>query len=351
MAIAEITNAQIKLTCPHCRERLTETHDRLECAGCSARWPVVEGIPYFVAEAPYWGERGLTPEVMREINAQMPARSWHAIMREHPLEAVRERYEIISEIVKETWPGLGALAANKLVLDLGAGLGNYTQIISPHAKHIYAVDRVEERVQFMQKRFQEEGCRNITVVRSDVDSLPFPEGSFDLIILNGVLEWLPFSRKKANPREAQIYYLRTMRKLLSASGTIYIGIENRMSYDYLRGGMDQHVSLKYVAVLPRFLADVVCKRKMGDRYRPYQYTSAGYKRLLRDAGYREAEVYSAFPSYILPKKVVSLRESSIHFAGDVWRTKNRVNLWAKSLLIRLDLLKYFGFAYIILARK
>ena len=336
--------------CPRCGREIQERDGRLRCENCQVSWPIVNAVPHFVESAPYWGEAGLTQAIARELLREMRSRSWHEVMRAHPSEDVRMRYRITSDPGRAGWSELLDIGAESIVLDVGAGLGGISQALSRRYAQVYAIERVEERVQFMKLRFEQEQCQNITVVRADADTLPFPERYFDLIVLNGVLEWLPFSRKQDNPRDAQLHYIRRLRNLLKPGGVLAVGIENRTDYGLLLGSEDPHISIRYVAVLPRIVADLICRLKIGDRYRPYLYSHAGYRKLIREAGYKSVEIYGAWPGYANPKKLLSLKKSSIEFVDHVWVTKNPLSRWIKKIMVRLDLLKYFGPAYVLFAR-
>ena len=339
------------LRCPNCECVLVEEGVTIWCERCSSGWPVINGVPFFVNAAPYWGEQGITPEVMRQLLQDMESKSWHAAMKSHPSSKVQERYEFVSDLSRADWHKMLALGDTSIVLDIGAGLGTISQAISQSCGHVFAVEQVEERVQFMRSRFQQEGCKNISVLRANADTLPFAAGTFDLIVLNGVLEWLPLSRKDLNPRKAQLHYLRAFQKLLKPGGTLYVGIENRTNYGLLLGAPDPHISISYVTILPRWIADWVCRARIRDRYRPYLYSHAGYRKLLSEAGYRSVEIFAALPSYNNARKMLNLREKSDRFVDDVWLTKNRFSRWVKGIMVRMDLLKYFGYAYIIFARR
>ena len=42
--------------CPSCGGALGFSDDVCRCQTCGRSWPIVDGVPYFVSEAPYWGE-------------------------------------------------------------------------------------------------------------------------------------------------------------------------------------------------------------------------------------------------------------------------------------------------------
>jgi len=344
-------DAHRRLICPTCGSTIIADNDSLRCTGCQTAWPVVRGIPHFIPPVGYWGELGVTREALAGILQEMQTRNWREVIHSHPDPEVRQYSKYIGNMDRARWKSLVPLTKDSVVLDAGAGFGAVSQALSQVSGHVYSLERVEERVEFMRLRFHQEGCENITLVRSDLDTLPFQEEYFDLIVLNGVLEWLPFSRKNENPRDAQLHYLRALRKLLKPEGTLYMGIENRFSYELLLGSPDQHIGIKFVAVLPRWIADVICKVKLGDRYRPYLYSSWGYRRLLAEAGFGRSSVYVACPHYTDPVKIVSLEENSREVADTVWRTKNPLSKLVRKLMLSLDTLKYFGVGYSLIARK
>lgn len=345
-------SSRMQLFCPQCRRLLKSSTEAWECASCEKRWPVVHGVPYFVESAPYWGESGIPQEAAQGIVQEMMAgRNWHEVVRNHSLAGVRDRYRFIADLGRARGHTLARLGPESVALDYGAGLGTFSQALAQSAGLVVSVDQVEERVQFMKLRFQQDGCGNVEVVRADINGLPFSDRSFDLIVLNGVLEWLPFSRKSENPRKAQLYYLKKLWQYVKPGGQLYLGIENRWSYHLLRGAPDPHILLRYVAVLPRPLADVVCRIKTGDRYRPYIYSHRGYGKLLREAGFATYAIYAAIPSYASPQRLLDLRTHSREFDADVWTTRNPLSRLLRRFLLHMDYLKYFGPAYIILARK
>ncbi len=339
------------LVCPSCKSSFTTEGEVVRCQGCGKSWPIIGKIPHFIPKADYWGEIGISREALLEITRRMETRHWREVIVEHEDPAVRQYNKYIGNLGRACWQSLLPLNKDSVVLDGGAGFGAVSHALSQTCGRVYSLERVEERVEFLRRRFQQEKCDNITIVRSDLDTLPFSPDFFDLIVLNGVLEWLPFSQKQLNPRVAQIHYLRALLRLLKPGGNLYVGIENRFSYELLLGSPDQHIGIKYVAVLPRWLADVVCRAKLRDRYRPYLYSWPGYRRLFAEAGFKHLDGYVACPHYTDPVKVVSLKEHSAQCADGVWRTKNSLSKVVKRIMVRLDLLKYFGMGYIMLARK
>lgn len=341
----------IDLVCPHCRRELEASESSLVCENCGKNWPVVQGVPHLVSDADYWGEVGLTQELMRDVIAGAEKQNWKQVIRDHPSPVVRRYYGWLTDLNRARWHSMLNMKADSQVLDLGAGLGTISHALSKSYARVFAVEKVYERLEFMRLRFAQEGCENITLIRTDIDLLPFAEQSLDLIVLNGVLEWLPYNKKDLNPRLAQLHYLTTLRKLLKPGGTLYVGIENRFSYRFFVGTPDPHIWIKFVPVLPRIVSDAVCRLKIGDRYRPYIYSHRGYRKLLAQAGFREVEMFTVYPSYHDPKEILSLESKSELFVENTWVTRNPLSAAVKKIMVGFDLLKYFSHNYIMFARN
>ena len=334
-----LTDTQLQLVCPSCKAVLFEQSGRLACSNCRVAWPVTDGVPSFTKMAGYWGEDGVTDQATLELVEKSANRNWREVIREMP--ALTKHHHTICDAHRADWCDLLSLGTESTVLDLGAGMGAISQSLATRYQHVYSVEPVEARLKFLRMRFAQEGCSGISLIRAGADDLPFQQSTFDLIVLCGVLEWLPFARMQDNPRKAQLYYLGLLKKLLKPGGVIYVGIENRFTYDLMIGAPDPHIDLKGVAVMPRWMADIVCKRRLGDRYRPYLYSKRGYEKLLAEAGFQACRVLSALPSYYNAKKIRPLTLHSSEWTDDVWRSKHALSRLVKRGVVALDLLKYF----------
>ena len=338
--------------CPKCQSGLlSDARNNITCKTCGKSWDSIQGIPNFIDEDTFWAEPGFTRENLQKINESLEVNDWNKVLANHEVSEIRRMYKFLSDYGRINWLDLLDLPYEVTVLDLGAGMGTMSQALSKRCKKIYAVEPVRERVDFMRHRFRQEKCNNIEIIRSDIDNLPFEKEKFDLIILNGVLEWLPFNKKDMNPRKVQKYYLEMLKELIKQDGHIYVGIENRTSYSLFLGAPDPHIGYKYVTFLPRWVSHIICKLKSGDIYRPYLYTSAGYKKLLEESGYQTPEIYSALPSYNEPNHINNIKTHSVEFKNLILTSKRSSAKFAQKILISMNLLKYLGYAYIIFGKK
>src|SRR5690348_8213138 len=92
-APAAIEEAWQGLVCPDCAARIDQTPEELACSRCGHKWPVVDGVPHFVSDFPYWGE--VPQESMRQINAAAERGSWKSPLVESADPVVRRAAEMI----------------------------------------------------------------------------------------------------------------------------------------------------------------------------------------------------------------------------------------------------------------
>ncbi|HEU4617767.1 MAG TPA: class I SAM-dependent methyltransferase [Gammaproteobacteria bacterium] len=85
--------------------------------------------------------------------------------------------------------GNGALRA----LDLGCGGGHVTYRIAPHVGRIVAVDLADEMLAVVRETSASRGLRNVEVLRSAAEDLPFDEAAFDVVLSRfSAHHWLDF---------------------------------------------------------------------------------------------------------------------------------------------------------------
>jgi SAM-dependent methyltransferase len=193
---------------------------------------------------------------------------------------------------------------------------------------VYAVDKTIETLQFLKIRAGQMGFDNIRVVASGVRKLPFPDGFFDLVVLNGVLEWTALEEKvilekdwkkpgrglrtakrgryTEDPYAVQLEVLKEMRRVLKPGGALYLAIENRFGYVYLAGYPDDHMNMSFICFMPRFLANAVTKLFLRREYRTYVHGVSGYRKMLKKSGYGAVDLYGVFMHYIRPSEMVPL---------------------------------------------
>ena len=89
---------------------------------------------------------------------------------------------------------LGRLEAGERVLDLGSGAGTDSlvaaQMVGPTGS-VTGIDMTPEMLTTARAAAAEMGVTNVEFVEAEAERLPFPDGSFDVVISNGVIDLIP----------------------------------------------------------------------------------------------------------------------------------------------------------------
>jgi ubiquinone/menaquinone biosynthesis C-methylase UbiE len=277
------------LVCPRCHAALSLENDRLRCAVCNESFLFHCGIPCFARGQSAW-QFPLSASSSRLIE----------MAREHGWRAS------LSELDKgsanwiegaERFP-ISVLASPKgQVLDAGCGWGALSFWLSKEFAHVCALDSQLDGLQFIDIRSAQDGVANISPVQGDLLSLPFPDRFFDLVLLNGVLEWAGTFSKEHSATTLQKMALREMARVLHPDGVLYIAIENRFGLQYFVGYKEEHTGLRFISLLPRRLANSYHKYRRGNEFRALTHSHRGLTKMLRKCGFQNTKRFLVFPSY------------------------------------------------------
>lgn len=127
--------------------------------------------------------------------------------------------------------------------------------------------------------------------------LPVKNCKFDIVLMNGVLEWVG-CHGKADPMTEQVQALNEVSRALTNEGFLYLAIENRSFPFYAL--QDPHVGLPLINILPRSMAEWFSRVLLGKPYRVYIYRLNYLKGMLKKAGFSDLQVYLPIYNYIYP---------------------------------------------------
>lgn len=217
------------------------------------------------------------------------------------------------EWIKSIHRGIGVLLTsvneNSKVLDAGCGWGTISFFLSKICKEVYCLDSNPDSINFIKTRAEQENVKNIYPVVGNVINLPFKKEKFDLVVLNGVLEYLPFEDKNADPLISQLRGLKKIREILKQNGEMYIGIENRFGFQYLLGRKDEHTGIRFITILPRKIANFYHNFLKKENYKPYTHSYLGMKNILHKAGFKVENIFFPIVNYRYPYRIFNLDDT------------------------------------------
>ena len=259
---------------------------------------MIDSIPVF-AEDLYWGREGQgkgSTQEFEEALVCIDTEGWGAFAARY-----KKGFDFSFAEHFADWRFAIPLGPDSTVLDIGAGMGRSTIPLARVAKRVVAFDKSVLRARFIKRRVASEGFTNVDVFVGDLFDLPLPDHSFDVIGMNGILEWVGLNTSFKNPRDAQVAALKICAQLLKPGGYLYVGIENRWALAYLRG--KDHSGVRFTSYMPRRLADMYCRIRGLGSYRTYTYGYCGYQRLFAEA-FPSLETYLLFPGYNDPRTLI-----------------------------------------------
>lgn len=299
----------------------------------------------------YWGE--IPQQDMRELLKQIVDRGFASAM-EWLAHTHRGRDRFALDPGRADWRVVLDLQPGMTALDIGCGLGSMTFALADQGLEVCAVDTTFERVAFVEARRQAEQNKRISTFLADAYNLPFAPESFDLIICNGLLEWIAVGHTEAKPHIIQQRFLERLRHLLKPGGVLYVGIENRWALAYWRGGID-HSGWRYTSLLPRWLASAVLRLGGKGPYQTYTYGYHGFHKLFRRAGFTQTETYLPYPGYNNPVTLIPY-EALIPLGNFLVtrKTMKRLPSWLQKILtspLMVRIYRRLSFSYCFYLRK
>lgn len=350
--------------CPRCKAELSSTSEGLRCTGCSAQYRVEDGIVDLRCGRLDYYFNPVPREAMNQLIDDAEHEPWPAIIRRF-MAHVNDNSDWLDNLVVDSryaWKLCLELPHDAKVLDLGCGLGNLSKNIAPHVAEVFALDLTWERLKFAKRCFERfnRDDRIVLVAGGDGTYLPFPDGYFDCVALSGVLEWIADTGNwgnsgssiskagrmfmsifgESNPRRMQMKFLAEVRRILKPGGQIFVGIENRLNYEYFGQRPDHHTGLWFGSLLPRFAANLYSIAVNKQPYRTYTHSLRGLRRLFQASGFAEQEFLGFLNGYSHLSEIVPLETSN----DDIWQAPN-----VQGLAGRIRREKHFVPAYGIIA--
>ena len=237
-------------------------------------------------------------------------------------------YDVIFSSKRAAALELLQLDGSETVVDLGCMWGALAIPLAKQASSVLGIDQTIESLQFTAARAAEAELTNISFLCGNLRDLDLPRATFDVAVVNGVLEWIPESDplvvsdylSGARPRTApgdpgllQRRFLENVHSSLKPGGRLFLAIENRFDYKMWVGVKDPHNGTYFTTIAPRWLANIISKGFKGREYRPWIYSFRGLEGLLQATGYGSVSLFACWPDYRFPEHIQTYGERNQHF--------------------------------------
>jgi SAM-dependent methyltransferase len=289
--------------CPRTRARLTLEGSRLRASSDESGYPVRHEIPWFLRYEPV--EKEEIRDKLEQLNESAKRDGWReALKRVYGVDS--DLYRYVTDPNRQALIELLPLTPHSVVLEIGPGLGQMTSCIAEQVEAVYALEVVPGQAYFTAERCRQEGRSNVSVACGGDDCfLPYPDNSFDVVVLNLVLEWCASRSTDEEPRTIQRRLLRESYRVLKGGGVIYLATKNRYALRYLIGKSDEHAyGIRFGSALPRWLLFLLLRFRGRKRPAGVLYSYARMRRMLLSVGFVDPRSFWAAPEMRFPRDYV-----------------------------------------------
>lgn len=269
--------------CPACHGMLIPHKDEWICVGCHRAYPQVAGLP----DLRIGSDRYLSLEEDRKkavrlecssqgMTALEAARTYYAMTGD--VDRIR-RDAYLAHLGRAEWRGqnmVEVLPRHGRVLEVGCGSGGFLVAAAARELDIRGVD-VALRWLIVARRRLADRRLSVSLLGACAEHLPWPDGSFDAVVADSVLEHLE------DPARA----LREWARVLRPGGRIFVWSPNRFSLL-----PDPHVRLWGVGCLPRTWARAYVKALRGCDWPIRPLSAIEARGLAAEAGFSSVAVDS-----------------------------------------------------------
>ena len=227
---------------------------------------------------------GLIEDELLEIVKNNPKEKYNEIIFEKSNWAVLYHLSEIRSHVIEWVP----ITKEDTVLEIGAGCGALTTILSEKSKKVTCIELSKKRSLINANRNKDKD--NIEILVGNFQDIEISE-KYDYITLIGVFEYAKSYINSERPYEK---FLEIIKKYLKPNGKIIIAIENKLGLKYWAGCKEDHTGLYFEGLEGYPKTDVVRTFSKNEIYE-----------LLKESGFKNNEFYYPYPDYKLPNVIYS----------------------------------------------
>jgi len=191
------------LACPRCRGALRA---QLRCEACGRGYAAPEGIPDLRLDS---DER---TEAVRAFYADAPfpgypPRDSHAALR------ARAERSVLARLLD------GSIAGDARILEAGCGTGQMSLFLATADRMVVGADLSRPSLRLAEAARMRFGIERALFVETDLRAAGLREGSFDVVLANGVLHHTP------DPRAS----FAALARLARPGGTVVVGLYNAIA--------------------------------------------------------------------------------------------------------------------------
>jgi SAM-dependent methyltransferase len=197
--------------CPACGAKLAWGNDAVQCAACSGRFPIEDGIPRLFHPHDPGDKRDVT-DMVKAFYETNPFPNYDDLDSRDSL-AIKARRGVFARLLDEQ------IAPDALVLEVGCGTGQLTNFLGMSwNRTVFGSDLCLNSLRLANGFRNRCAIGNAGFLQMNLFRPAFSAGSFDLVVSNGVLH------HTGDPVEA----FASIARLVKPGGYIIVGLYNKL---------------------------------------------------------------------------------------------------------------------------
>lgn len=330
-----------KYQCPVSREPLALHEDQLVARSGRPAYRIIDKVAVFQSRD------FVEPDVrdrLDALNRRAALVGWRrAIAEPDAVGPGSESY--ITDETRHPYVDILSLGAKDDVLEIGCSMGQCSVGLARRAGSLHVLDIVRGQAQFALLRCHQEGHHQVHAACGGEDSaLPYRNESFDVVVLNLVLEWCA-GRTSGEHEARQRNMLSEIARVLRPTGRAWISTKNRFSLRLLCGGRDEHMAqLRFGSSLPRWLGQKLLRQRGVERSDGRLHSHRHLRTMILESGFSSATSYWALPDARHPVRIVQADPTSVRQARREHPSQQAPGRWVSQLmrLVPASLVKHLA---------
>lgn len=236
---------------------------------------------------------------------------------ENALRKHNHDVEYLTAEKRRSFLNLIKLGKSDDVLEIGSSMGQHSIHIAKQCRHLEAFEVVAGQAEFAKVWCEQSGAENVNITVGGVSGkLPYADSSFDVVIMNYVLEWCA-GRSEIDADEFHRQYLTEICRVLKPGGRLFLTTKNRYGLRLLTGSVDEHLGIRFGSALPRWLSHTLSRSTEIEFPKGHLHSRKQLSAILSDAGFASAEAYLSFPDARWPDLIVPFDDDGMRALKDL----------------------------------
>lgn len=229
---------------------------------------------------------GPIEDEMLQIAKNYTADEYNKVIAERGSWAILYHFSNVRENIVASMP----ITKKDKVLEIGAGCGAITGILSKMAAEVEAVELSMKRTMINANRHKD--CDNVRIrVGNFQDIEKKLPNDYDVITLIGVFE---YAKSYIDAEDPYVEFLRIIKRHLAPGGRLILAIENKFGLKYFAGCREDHTQRYFEGI---------------EGYRETSHVRTFGRRelakIIAAAGLNRQDFYYPYPDYKLPEVIFS----------------------------------------------